>query len=78
MQYNIGMLRRQQLGLYFDFETNTSVINSKLKPLPPSTSLQDLELIDVYENNILAASWLDEMGYKQKEFEEKITFFNNE
>ena len=64
MQYNISMLRRQQLGLYYDFQANKINLNQKNKPLPPNTNLQDLDLIDVYENNILVASWLDEMGYK--------------
>lgn len=30
------------------------------------------------ENNILMASWIDDMGRKQKDFDDKILFYNNE
>jgi hypothetical protein len=35
---------------------------------------------NLYENdqNFLFASWIDDIGYPQKEFEDKITFFNSE
>jgi hypothetical protein len=36
------------------------------------------DLSDVYESNILAASWIDDIGPYQKEFEVRKMFYNSE
>lgn len=47
-------------------------------PLPPSIPEIDLGLLDIYEHNILVTSWLNDLDFPQKEFEERILFYNNE
>ena len=38
----------------------------------------ELTLADVTENNILAASWIDDAGSNQKYEDDKLLFYNNE
>ena len=36
------------------------------------------ELVELYETNILVATWIDDIGHPQKDQEDKILFYNNE
>ena len=59
-------------------EVNQHYIAKGAGPLPSSVAESDLGLVDIYEHNILVTTWLDDLGYTQKEHEEKILFFNSE
>ena len=47
-------------------------------PIPSSVPECDLGLMDIYEHNILVTSWLDDIGYQQKEHDDKQLFYNSE
>mmetsp|Transcript_13243 Transcript_13243/g.20684 ORF Transcript_13243/g.20684 Transcript_13243/m.20684 type:complete len:105 (+) Transcript_13243:436-750(+) len=61
------------LKKYFStLRNSTDLLN-----LTQATS-DDLNLIDVYDPNMLVASWIDDLGFQQKEQDDKFLFFNNE
>ena len=39
---------------------------------------KDYDLIEPVDNNILVASWIDDWGIQQKDFDNKILFYNSE
>ena len=47
-------------------------------PLPPSVSISELNLFHIEDENIIASSWIDDLGNKQKDFDDKLVFYNNE
>ena len=47
--------------------------------MPPDLTEYELGLRnDIEEHNLLVASWLDDLGRGQKEFEDKVLFYNSE
>ena len=47
-------------------------------PLPPSVSISELGLFQIEDENIIVASWVDDLGNKQQDFDDKLVFYNNE
>ena len=47
-------------------------------PLPPHITMNELSLFKVEDENILVASWMDDLGNKQQDFDDKLLFYNNE
>jgi len=41
-------------------------------------NLSPCDLLYQHDSNVLVASWIDDLGYKQKEFDDKILFYNSE